>query len=286
MKRYHDSLRRVYAIITTEISNIDFEIALQMTFKVINDSIEFDDLIFTLLVFEVYFRMIEMNVSLLTIIQRVIAMRKTMKEVQKFITTRQMNDVLNTRNEFIITLIHKLLLNSSVLNFRENKENQSRSWKELLKLLSIQSESAIIELSNESIKFRTISLKSYYQKNDHTNDELSTSLIESSTESTIESSIESSIQSLIELIDESQSNPNYTDLISTDSIILTESVKRGRGRPRKYPASIANFVFNTIKSVVSSFIASRQKEIVNLLEKEIFISINKKNVSIDVRIFS
>jgi hypothetical protein len=33
MKRYHDSLRRVYAIITTEISNIDLEIALQMTFK-------------------------------------------------------------------------------------------------------------------------------------------------------------------------------------------------------------------------------------------------------------
>jgi hypothetical protein len=55
MKRYHDSLRRVYAIITIEISNIDFEITLQMTFKVINDSIEFDELVFTLLVFDVYF---------------------------------------------------------------------------------------------------------------------------------------------------------------------------------------------------------------------------------------
>ncbi len=67
MKRYHDSLRRMYAIITTEISNIDFEIALQMTFKVINDSIEFDELILTLLIFEAYFRMIEMNVSSSTI---------------------------------------------------------------------------------------------------------------------------------------------------------------------------------------------------------------------------
>jgi hypothetical protein len=28
MKRYHDSLRRMYAIITTEISDIDLEIAL------------------------------------------------------------------------------------------------------------------------------------------------------------------------------------------------------------------------------------------------------------------
>jgi hypothetical protein len=88
MKRYHDSLRRVYAIITTEISNIDLEIALQITFKIINDLIEFDDLISTLLIFEAYFQMIEMNVSSLTIIQRVIAMRKAMKEVQKFIAIR------------------------------------------------------------------------------------------------------------------------------------------------------------------------------------------------------
>jgi hypothetical protein len=36
---------------------------------------------------------------------------------------------------------------------------------------------------------------------------------------------------------------------------------------------------------VSSFIASRQKEIADLLEKEIFVSINKRDVSTDVRIF-
>jgi hypothetical protein len=127
MKRYHDSLRRMYAIITTEISNIDLEIALQMTFKVINDSIELDELIFILLVFEAYSRMIEMNVSLSTITQRAIAMRKTMKEVQKFIAIRQMNDVLNTRNDSIF-LIHNLSLNSSVLIFRESKDiNQSEA---------------------------------------------------------------------------------------------------------------------------------------------------------------
>jgi hypothetical protein len=127
MKRYHDSLRRVYAIITTEISNIDFEIALQMTFKIINDSIEFDELILILLVFEAYSRMIEMNVSSSTIIQRAIAMKKTMKEVQKFIAIRQMNDVLNTRNDSIF-LIHGLSLNSLVLVFRESKDfNQSEA---------------------------------------------------------------------------------------------------------------------------------------------------------------
>jgi hypothetical protein len=128
MKRYHDSLRRMYAIITIEISSIDLEIARQMTFKVINDSIELDELIFTFLVFDVYFRMIEMNVSLFTIIQRAIAMKKVMKEVQKFIVIRQMNDALNTRNDFVIILIHELSLNSLVLIFRENKDfNQSES---------------------------------------------------------------------------------------------------------------------------------------------------------------
>jgi hypothetical protein len=125
MKRVHDSLRRVYAIITIEISNIDLEITLQMTFKVISDSIELDDLIFILLVFEAYLRMIEMNVSSLTITQRVTAMRKTMKEVQKFIAIRQMNDALNIRNDLIIILIHELSLNSFVLVFREGKNNQS-----------------------------------------------------------------------------------------------------------------------------------------------------------------
>jgi hypothetical protein len=127
MKRYHDSLRRMYAIITTEISNIDLEIALQMTFKVINDSIELDDLIFILLVFEVYLRMIEINASSFTITQQTIAMRKAMKEVQKFIATRQMNDALNTGNDFVTILIHELSLNSSVLMFREDKDNQSET---------------------------------------------------------------------------------------------------------------------------------------------------------------
>jgi hypothetical protein len=214
--------------------------------------------------------MIEINASSLTITQRVIAMRKAMKEVQKFIAIRQMNDVLNTRNELIIILIHELSLNSSVLIFRESKDfNQSESRKRSFKLLSIQRESAIIELSNESTKFRFISVKSYYQ-NDHAdnNDELSSS--------SIESSIESSVESIVE----SQGN-----LITIESIVLTASIKRDRDRLRKFSASIANFIFNII-SVDSSFTSSRQKEIADLLEKGVFISVNKRDVSTDVRIFS
>jgi hypothetical protein len=259
MKRYHDSLRRIYAKITIEISNIDFEIILQMTFKIINDSIEFDELIFTLLMFDVYSRMIETNVSSFTITQHVIVMRKAMKEVQKFIAICQMNNALNTRNYFIIILIHELSLNSFVLIFRESKDfNQSKSWKESFKLLSIQNESAIVELLNELTKFRFISLKFYYQNDDHVNDELSIS------------SIKSSIESISE---------------HTDSIIFIESIKRDRDRLRKFSSSIINVIFNII-SVDSSFIVFRQKEIVDLLEKDVFLSVNKKNVSSNIRIFN
>jgi hypothetical protein len=127
MKRYHESLRRVYSIITIEISKIDSELALQMTFKVINDSIEFNDLILILLIFDVYSRMIEMYVSSFTITQRIIAMKKTMNEVRKFNVIRQMNDALNTRNESSISFIHDLSLNSSVLMFREDNIDQSES---------------------------------------------------------------------------------------------------------------------------------------------------------------
>jgi hypothetical protein len=119
MKRYHESLRRTYSIITIEISEIDLELILQMTFKTINDSIEFNDLISILLVFETYSRIIEMNVSSFTIIQRVIAMKKTMNEVRKLHAFRQVNDALNIKNDSIF-LIHNWSLNFSVLMFREN----------------------------------------------------------------------------------------------------------------------------------------------------------------------
>ncbi len=127
MKRYHDSFCRMYAIITIKISNIDLEIILQMTFKTLNDSIEFDKLIFILLMFDVYFQIIEMNALSLTIIQRIIAMKKIMKEMRKFNAIRQINDALNTRNDLNF-LIYNLLLNSLMLIFRENKDiNQSKS---------------------------------------------------------------------------------------------------------------------------------------------------------------
>jgi hypothetical protein len=127
IKRYHEFLRRAYAIIVAKLLEIDSNSILQMTFKTLNDSINLDDLIFTLLLFDAYFRMIEMNVSSSTITQRFIVMRKTMNEVRKLNVIRQLNDALNIRNDSSSILIHNLSLNSDVLVYREKNDNQSKS---------------------------------------------------------------------------------------------------------------------------------------------------------------
>jgi hypothetical protein len=69
---------------------------------------------------------------------------------------------------------------------------------------------------------------------------------------------------------------------------LSASPKRNRERSRKYPTSTAylNFTLNLITSFDSSFIASRQQKIAELLEKDVFLSVNRADVPSDVRIFS
>ncbi len=122
IERYHESLRRIYSIIIAEMHTIDLESALQMSFKVLNDSIELDDLVPTLLVFEAYPRMTESDASSPTITQRVIVMKKAMNEIKRFMTIRRINDALNIRNESSTASLHDLSLNVSVLIFREGNE--------------------------------------------------------------------------------------------------------------------------------------------------------------------
>ena len=54
VERYYGPLRRIYHIITAELLNISKDMALQMAFKVINNSMDPDGLIPTLLVFGAY----------------------------------------------------------------------------------------------------------------------------------------------------------------------------------------------------------------------------------------
>jgi hypothetical protein len=126
IKRYHKSLRQIYSIIVIEISDTDSDSVLQMSFKALNDSIESDDLISTLLIVETYLRITD-DVLSSTITQRAIAMRKIMNEVKQLVIICQIDDALNTRNESSITFIHDLSLNSQVLVFRENNIEHSES---------------------------------------------------------------------------------------------------------------------------------------------------------------
>lgn len=54
-------LQQVYSIIITEIPGIQPDLALQMFFKAINNSIDFNGLVLTLVVFGAYFRMTEQD---------------------------------------------------------------------------------------------------------------------------------------------------------------------------------------------------------------------------------
>jgi hypothetical protein len=178
IERYHESFRRIYAIIIAKIFEIDLNSISQMSFKALNDSTDFDDLIFTLFMFDVYLWMIEINVFSSTIIQRFIVMRKTMNEIRKLIVTRQLNDALNIRNDSFSILIHNLSLNFDVFVYREKNDNQSKSWKNSFKFLNVNDESTIIEFSSDSTKFRSTMIKSYYDDDHLENSSLFISIVD------------------------------------------------------------------------------------------------------------
>ena len=96
-------------------NEVNKKIKLQMTIKTINDIVNLDDFVFILFVFEAYFQMHVINLSTLNIIQRIVVIKKMMNEVKNIHAKRQIDDVLNTRNESIIISLHDLFINLIVL---------------------------------------------------------------------------------------------------------------------------------------------------------------------------
>jgi hypothetical protein len=127
VKRYHAELRRAYQMLNDDLAiEVSKEIMLQMIVKAINDTIDLDDLMFILLMFERYFRMHVMDLLTSSIIQRAIIIEKTMIEIRKLRVERQIVDALNTRNDSIIISIHDLSLNSNVLVWRDNLNQRDK----------------------------------------------------------------------------------------------------------------------------------------------------------------
>jgi hypothetical protein len=85
---------------------------------------------------------------------------KAMIEMRIFRVKRQIADALNIWNDLIITSIHDLCLNLNILIWRESN-NQRDKWTESFKFINIENEICKIELSSESIDFRSTVIKSF-----------------------------------------------------------------------------------------------------------------------------
>ena len=68
IERYYTVIRRAYSIVTAELRDIDKDIALQISFKAINDSIGPDGLVPTLLVYGAYLYITESDPLSLTVL--------------------------------------------------------------------------------------------------------------------------------------------------------------------------------------------------------------------------
>ena len=86
-----------------------------MAVKAVNDTIGYNDLVFTLLVFETYPRIINDDASNLSIIERAKIIKIIINEVVKLYAKRQINDVLRQRNDSQIMRIYKTLIDSLIL---------------------------------------------------------------------------------------------------------------------------------------------------------------------------
>ena len=220
VERYHSPVRRAYQIITTEVSGIDKETALQMAFKAINDSTGPDGLIPTLLVYGAYPRMSEFDILVPIVTQRVIAVRKAMAEINKLRAKRQVSDALNTRNRPNTDVVHTLELNSLVLVWREGNTGQSGSWEGLYRLVSITGEDCILALPHGNTAFRTTSVKPYFTHESEHNQEPHVSQPQAG-ESQDQNQPQYDEDTIVVQVPEQDSEPN------------PEPTKRGRGRPRK-----------------------------------------------------
>ena len=124
---YHGPLCQIYIIITSILPEIKSKLALQMSFKAINNLVGSNGLILTLLLFSAYPYMTDINESSPSINQRSIGMHKAIEKVKRFHVSRQVNDELIIQNDPSTSLIHDLPLNSWVLIFWEKKVGQSGS---------------------------------------------------------------------------------------------------------------------------------------------------------------
>jgi len=112
---YHNMVRRAYKIIIAEINGINKDVALQMAFKAINDTVGLDGIVPILLVYGALPRISEYDPLSPLVAQRLNALRKAIEEIKRIRASHEVARSLNARNRPSIADIHELLLNSEVL---------------------------------------------------------------------------------------------------------------------------------------------------------------------------
>ena len=130
VERFHSMLKRVYKVIMKDLTDsteikVSKELNLQMIVKAVNDIAKANGLVSTLLVFDAYSRMHHLDSSASNITQRAAAITKTMKKMKKMIVEKQIRNVLNIRNESIVSHLHDLPLNSEVLVWKKGNANKT-----------------------------------------------------------------------------------------------------------------------------------------------------------------
>ncbi len=196
---------------------------------------------------------------------------------------------MNIRNDLIIISIHDLFLNSNVLIWQKNNVNQRDKWTESFKFLNIEDEICKIELSSESIDFRSTVIKSYL----------------------IESKVKSICENVQSITDVESENVQSTDSSSDDENQNLASETSARFiRTRRLFLRYQNFADITVflqddvdsslityvlistdssssTSVFTSiFVESRRKKINDLLKRQVFEIITISEVLKNVRIFN
>ena len=97
-------------IVTRIIKNIKFQIIVKTVNNIINDN----DLIFTLLMFDAYSRLQKFDLLFSIIIQKINVIKKIMKKICIIKLKKQINNALNIQNKSITNYFHDLLLNSKI----------------------------------------------------------------------------------------------------------------------------------------------------------------------------
>ena len=222
-------------------------------------------------------------------------MKKAMDEMRKLNVNRQVNDAFNTRNGLSTIHLHDLPLNSSVLVYREGPAGRLNTWKGPFNFISIENESAILNLSNGPIKFRTTSVKPYHDLSDLGIDSLDGENPRIFDVFDFPDHLEHLISSEANGENPKDSSSSEANRPSPSDDSAIQPIRRGRERPRKQISgenftSIFDIYFfsNANKPAPNHhpYVESRKKKMIELIEKKVFISVSKKEMSENMRIFN